>query len=99
MGSGVKLGSGHELGGRDKNINCRDQAILNLPEIEKLCSAAHHAGVPADTKRDADCEGQRKSGKIILLCKPRFPRKGKSFFRARFVVDSIFAQEIPWTPI
>ncbi len=41
----------------------------------------------------------RKSGKIVLPCKPKFPRKGKSFFQARFAADSIFGQVISWRPI
>ncbi len=48
-----------------------------------------------------DTGGLRKNrtpGKIVLPCKPKFPRRGKSFFQARFAADSIFGQVIPWTP-
>jgi hypothetical protein len=37
-------------------------------------------------------EQLRRRGKIVLLCKLKFPPRDKSFFQARFVANSIFEQ-------
>jgi hypothetical protein len=56
--------------------------------------------VSNEMERDAnELRRNKRSGKIVLPCRPKFLRKGKSFFQAHFAADSIFGQVIPWTPI
>ncbi|MGC1450212.1 MAG: tyrosine-type recombinase/integrase [Candidatus Sulfotelmatobacter sp.] len=42
---------------------------------------------------------RRDVGKIVLPCRPKFPRRDKSFFRGHFGAASISVQAIRWTPI
>src|SRR5260221_1098347 len=44
------------------------------------------------------CEIGRDGGKMVLPCRPKFPRRDKSFFQGRFGAASIFVQAIRWTP-
>jgi hypothetical protein len=44
------------------------------------------------------CEIGRDGGKMVLPCRPKSPRRDKSFFQARFDAASIFVQAIRWTP-
>jgi hypothetical protein len=42
---------------------------------------------------------RRDEGKIVLPCRPKFPRRDKSFFQGHFGAASISVQAILWTPM
>jgi hypothetical protein len=48
---------------------------------------------------DEVLRNRRDQGKIVLPCRPKFPRRDKSFFRAHLGAASISVQAIRWTPI
>jgi hypothetical protein len=55
---------------------------------------------PPGMERDAnELRRNKRSGKIVLPCRPKFPRRDKSFFRGHFGAASISVQAIRWTPI
>jgi hypothetical protein len=58
--------------------------------------------VPPDGAEGAEDDvlrNRRDEGKIVLPCRPKFPRRDKSFFQGHFGAASISVQAIRWTPI
>src|SRR6516225_711294 len=52
---------------------------------------------PATTVRGSLRQDEER-GKIVLLCRPRFPARVRSSFRDRFATGSAFAPVTPSTP-
>jgi hypothetical protein len=80
-----------ENGGSYRGFNFFDDGDQKLFE-----SLLRGGGAEAE---DDVLRNRRDEGKLVLPCKPKFPRRDKSFFQGHFAAASISVQAIRWTPI
>jgi hypothetical protein len=89
-----------------------ERQVINLPDLpvdqlveNPFMSTPGRSVISVASSKDAEIalkmmlRNRRNLGKIVLPCRPKFPRRDKSFFQGRFGADSIFVQAIRWTPI
>ena len=96
---------GENVGSKISAVRTRGAELAGLDHFEVTLNGEllDHGGIQeaviARVPEDDVLRNRRDEGKIVLPCRPKFPRRDKSFFQARFAAASISVQAIRWTPI